>query len=310
MSQLAKSGIFSRLLGSASDTIPGTGTVEPPSFTSTALPTLARDKAVFVAPAAAKDLPAGAVPYAKGAGYHVPPGTANGPVEASDERLGAEDPSSLASNPSSLIPVKAHGRKPSQPITLEVVLEQFRLFELRPLTIGKFCVQWLRHQPELAAEEQLPRGEALRRIRQGLVQRDQVSMAARLDRYIACYFVALALGWDDGWKLRYAAIRELMPLFGRNAATEEYVLRPERERATRGLWARMVAERLTAETVRGEVRKIRPPKSFRLHGRSGRLATIRRDLQRLKAPEDLLEVIRLAQERLARLAPASERAVA
>jgi hypothetical protein len=206
------------------------------------------------------------------------------------------------------LPLKAHGRKPPQPATLEIVLEQFRLYELRPLTIGKFCVQWLQHQPELAADKQLPRGEALRRIREGLAKQDQVTLAARLDRFIACYYVATVLGWEDAWKLRYAAIRELLPLFGRNAALEEYELRPERAAATRALWSRMLAEHLTAEAVRAEVRKIRPPQVLRLHGRSGRLATIRRDLKRLKAREDLLEVIRLAQEYLERMGAAGQAA--
>jgi hypothetical protein len=208
------------------------------------------------------------------------------------------------------IAVKAHGRKPPQPPTLDVVLEQFRLYEQRPLTIGKFCVQWLRHQPELERDKQLARGEALRRIREGLAKQDQVTLAARLDRFIACYFVAQSLGWEVAWKLRYAAIRELMPLFGRNAATEEYVLRPELAEVTRALWARMLAEHLTADVVRKEVGRIRPPKVFRLHGRSGRLAAIRRDLKRLKVQEDFLEVIRLAQEGLARLGVKAETAIA
>ena len=127
--------------------------------------------------------------------------------------------------------VKTHTRKPPQPTTLEVVLEQFRLYELRPLSIGKFCAEWLAHQPELPADQQLPRGEALKRIRTGLAQQDQVTLAARLDRFIACYWIATELGWTSAWKLRYAAIRELLPLFGRNAATEEYCLRPDKAKA-------------------------------------------------------------------------------
>jgi len=255
--------------------------------------------------AAAGNLPPGAVPYLKGAGMYVPPGTANGPVEVDGCQLSVvsekTDNRELRTDNSSPIPVKNHLRKPPQPLTLEDVLDQFRLYELRPLLLGRFCVQWLQHQPELAKEQQLARGEALKKIREGLAKQDQISLAARLDRFIACYWIAMELGWNDACKLRYAAIRELLPLFGRNAATEEYVLRPERAEATRALWARMVSDHLTAETVRSEVRRIRPPQTVRMHGRSGRLAAIRRDTQRLKAREDLLAVIRFAQERMERL---------
>ena len=147
------------------------------------------------------------------------PGAAPGPeAAAADARTG-----------------KTHTRKPPQPTTLELVLEQFRLYELRPLSIGKFCVEWLAHQPELPPDQQIPRGEALKRIREGLARQDQVSFAARLDRFIACYWIAAELGWTAAWKLRYAAIRELLPLFGRNAATEEYCLRPDKAEATRAV---------------------------------------------------------------------------
>jgi hypothetical protein len=253
--------------------------------------------------------PPGAVPYRKGAGVFVPPGASTGPIVIGDgrpaEAKDAERGDTGKGDAETKIQVKAHPRKPPQAPTLEIVLEQFRLYELRPLPIGKFCVQWLQHQPELDADKQLPRSEALRRIREGLAKRDQVSLAARLDRFIACYWIATALGWDNACKLRYAAIRELAPLFGRNAANEEYVLRPERAERTKALWARMLSEHLTAEAVRAEVRKIRPPQVLRLYGRSGRLATIRRDLKRLKAREDFLEVIRIAQDYLERMGAAA-----
>ena len=206
--------------------------------------------------------------------------------------------------------VKAHLRKPPQPPTLEFLLDQFRLFESRPLSLGKSCALWLNHQPELPIESQLPRGEALRRIREGLVKQDQATYATRLDRFIAAYFVALELGWEEAWRVRYSCVRELLPLFGRNAATEEYQLRPERADATRALWRRIVDQRLTASAVREQVGKIMPRKTVRMHGRSGRLAVIRRDVQRLKAKEDLLEVLRLVQDRLERLGSSAEPVVA
>jgi hypothetical protein len=131
-------------------------------------------------------------------------------------------------------------------------------------------------------------------------------LAARLDRFVACYWIATALGWDDAWRIRYAALRELLPLFGRNAATEEYCLRPSLAAATRALWARMVAEKLPAAAVHEEVQKIRPAQVVRMHGQAGRFAVVKRELLKLRGRDDLLAVIRLAQERLERLGMAAD----
>ena len=261
-----------------------------------------RAPAGFCPAAATQAVPEGTVPFKKGAGYRVPPDAAVGPV--------VKPPASMRVDPpAGGIPVRAHGRVPPQPKTLDTVLEQFRLYELRPLSLGKYVVDWLAHQPELPEAEQLPRGEALRRVRFGLVQQNQVTLAARLDRFVACYWIAMEFGWDDACRLRYAAIRELLPLFGRNAATEEYELRPEKAAATRALWGRMLAEKLTSDAVRAEVRKIRPPQVLRLRGRSGRLAATLREIKRYRAQEDLLAIIRQAQEQLERLGAAAGAAV-
>ena len=67
------------------------------------------------------------------------------------------------------------------------------------------------------------------------------------------------------------------------------------------MWGRMVDEHLTAIAVRDEVRKIRPPKSIRMHGRSGRLAVLRREVQRLRVRDELLALIGMAKERLEKL---------
>ena len=49
------------------------------------------------------------------------------------------------------------------------------------------------------------------------------------------------------------------------------------------------------------MQRLMPRRSLALHGDAGRLASIRRELARLKSREGLLAVIRLAEERLARL---------
>ena len=64
----------------------------------------------------------------------------------------------------------------------------------------------------------------------GLVAQQQMGMAGRVDRFLASFYVAKELGWQAAWKLRYAAIRELLPLFGRNAASETYTAPPPRPR--------------------------------------------------------------------------------
>lgn len=241
-------------------------------------------------------------PHRKGGGYYVDP--APGSVADIPVKRPGPLPEPAAPRPADTV-VKTHTRKPAEPTTLEVVLDQFRLHELRPLSLGKFCWEWLTHQPEFSEAEQLTRSEALVRIREGLVRQQQISHAARLDRFILVYWIATELGWASAWKLKYAAIRELQPMFGRNAANEEYCLRPDKAEVTRELWGRMLAEHLTAEQVRAEVAKIRPPKgkrkTVRIDGRAGRLVALRREVNRLKAREDLLTAMAFIQERLAKL---------
>ncbi len=202
--------------------------------------------------------------------------------------------------------VEGHPRKLPEPPTLSIVLREFRLHENRPLALGRFVAEWLDQQPDRPAESQLTRAEALRQIRAGLVGQQQLAMAGRLDRFLCSYYVARTLGWQTAWRLRYAAIRELLPLFGRNAATEEYELRPRVAAATKDLWARMESDGLTGEQVRAEVRRLLPRRTVTLHGAAGRLAMFRRELGRLKSRDDLLAVLRLVEERLAVLVPAAK----
>ena len=201
--------------------------------------------------------------------------------------------------------VEGHPRKLPEPPTLAIVLREFRLHENRPLALGRFVAEWLAHQPDRPADGQLTRAEALRTIRDGLVTQQQMGMAGRLDRFLCSYYVARTLGWQTAWKLRYAAIRELLPLFGRNAATEEYELRPRVAAATQDLWVRMERDRLTGEQVRAEVRRLLPRRTVALQGAAGRLAMFRRELARLKSRDDLLAVLRLVEERLAMLGQAT-----
>jgi hypothetical protein len=230
-----------------------------------------------------------------------PTGDLPGPAPAAVAAIGPAGATiDKVSSPPEKTWVEAHPRRLPEPPTLAIVLEQFRIHENRPLALGRFVSEWLAHQPDRPADAQLGRSEALRAVRMALVAQQQVGLAGRVDRFLASYFVARELGWQAAWRLRYAAIRELLPLFGRNAATEVYELRCNKAAATRVLWQRMCDEHLSAQQVRDEVRRLVPRRSLALAANS-RLAILRREVARLKSRDDLLAVIRLVEERLARL---------
>jgi hypothetical protein len=278
----------------------------PPASPATCPPRAARDQAESTVPAAGPVSPAGAsagdpVVWQRGDKFargQIPDGAA---ASASSPAGASLAPEAAAKE----IWVEGHPRKLPEPPTLVIVLREFRLHENRPLALGRFVAEWLAHQPDRPADGQLTRAEALRTIRDGLVAQQQLGLAGRLDRFLCSFYVARELGWQAAWKLRYAAIRELLPLFGRNAATEEYELRPRVAAATKDLWARMERDRLTGEQVRAEVRRLLPRRTVALHGAAGRLAMFRRELARLKSRDDLLAVLRLVEERLALLGQAT-----
>ena len=185
-------------------------------------------------------------------------------------------------------------------LTKQILLEKFRRFESRPLHLGRLCFVWIENKPD--------RAQALKCLKADLVADDQVGAATRVNSYLAIYWVARLLGWEDAQDLRVAAIRELRRLIARNAATEEWQLRTVCEPAARGLWARMVAERLPAAVVRSEVRKIRPSRALKIGGRSGKLAKLLKDIRRYPE-QDLEAIVRACQDRLACIRP-QETAVA
>ena len=316
MSRLALTD-FCGTLGKTASTVPSHGDEKPQ-------PSASRPTAILPASAPA----AATSPRPAGAAFHDHRGTYLGDAEtrrrgdAETCRGGTRESSGIASASShgaltsSATPatektwVEGHPRKLPEPPTLAIVLEQFRIHENRPMALGRIVAEWLSTQPDRPADAQLTRSQALREIRMGLVAQQQLGLAGRLDRFLASYYVARELGWQAAWKLRYAAIRELLPLFGRNAASEVYELRPRVAAATRILWQRMIDDRLTAHQVREEVRRLMPRRTLAIDGAARHLAAVRREVARLKSREDLLAVIRLAEERLARLGLAGAPAAA
>jgi hypothetical protein len=183
--------------------------------------------------------------------------------------------------------------------TKQDVLEEFRRADLRPLWVGRVAYLWSEGEPDRAA--------ALKQLKTDLVSEDMVSAAGRLDQFITIYWVARLLGWDEAQGLRVAAIRELRRLVARNAATEEFAIRRQCVGPARHLWARMAREKLTAAAVKAEVDAIRPakPSSVKMHGRAGAVVKLLREVGRLRKADDLIELIRAAQQRLEAIRPVS-----
>jgi len=208
------------------------------------------------------------------------------------------DPPPVASP---LVPVKNHvrGMAEKKPLTREVLLHEFRLHESTPLRLGKLVYLWSHALPET------DRAGALQRLKEDLLADDQVTAAGRVDRFVALYWVARLLGWQEAQKVRVGAIRELCRLIARNPANDEWQIRASCETGTRDLWGRMVKERLTAAVVRTEVLKIRPSRSVKMHGRSAALVKLVKEISRLKRENELDEVLRAVQERLAALHPSA-----
>jgi hypothetical protein len=182
--------------------------------------------------------------------------------------------------------------------TKEDVLEEFRRADLRPLWLGRQAYLWSAGESD--------RAKALKELKNDLVREDLVTAAGRLDQFIVLYWVARLLGWDEAQDLRVGAIRELRRLVARNGANEEFALRRHCERPARALWARMVRDHLTAAAVKAAVDKIRPSRAgLKVHGRAGAVAKTLKAVGGWRRETDLVELIRVAQERLTAIRPTS-----
>jgi hypothetical protein len=272
-----KSGIFSRLLRGATDSFASQSNGAVASSLSTALPD-ATGRAAFVAPERA-----GTTPTAIAADL----------AQILARQKDAEIEGRPGPHPAET-PVKAS----EKPVTLDDVLREFRSGDLMPLRLGRVAYLYVRDQPH--------RPQALRDLKGALCADDQVTAAGRVDRYLAIYWVARLFGWKDAQRLRVAAIRELRGLIARNAATEEWQIRKGLDEPARALWMRMLNERLPAHVVRLEVLKILPPRkaSLKMHGRGGRVAKTFKEVGRWNREADLVEMLRVVQDRLAAIRPA------
>lgn len=273
--------------------------------------------AVSAAPDApsTQQVPPGSVPYGHGAGYRVPPGTANGPILAGE----------VSTQPAAEVPVKAHVRNAPakdraeksllpENVSIELLLSEYRQAQrsttFKVLLLGMLSEAWIRSQ--LEKRTALDRATALKKIRSELADAKLERKEARVDLFVRCYWVATLLGgWrPDSLSSRQAAnsvpfsVIRLFPLLlerKRDRDSDRWQLVPAYAEAAKELWSRAVAEKLPATVVDQEISKILPARAVSIRKlRTVRLSVVQRLLARLK-PEDLPEVPRLVTELQARL---------
>jgi hypothetical protein len=221
-----------------------------------------------------------------------------------------------------VVPVKAHLRNvPAkeksllpEALTIDVVIAEYqraqRITVQRVLLLGLFSEEWIRRQAARPAEDQLDRATALKKIRDQLARAKVEKKEARVDLMIRCYWVArLFSGWDPNNQesrvaansLAFSALRLFPILLRRDRNTDAWELIPAYAERGKALWARAIAEKLSAATIDAELSQIVPARSIpiRRH-RPIRLITIEKLLSRLK-PADLPKVHSLVDQVAAKL---------
>ncbi len=219
-----------------------------------------------------------AIPYRKGAGVHVPPGTSMGPIVAGEfvARPVPDKPATATE-----IAVKAHVRNvpaeeksllPAE-VTLEVLIAEFRRVQRatthRVLILGMLCQAWIREQ--LEKRTALDRATAIKKIREQLAEAKLEKNEARVDLFVRCHWVAVLLGgWrPDSQASRYDSgdvafsVLRLFPLcIERRGKTDTWQIIPKYAEAAKTLWQRAVKERLSAAAVNAELSKILPARTL------------------------------------------------
>ena len=255
-------------------------TVQRTASTTSASPAASHAIPVKAAPAAGdkeevrgqrSEVGAAAVPYRHGAGLWVPPGTANGPIEAGQ---GA----------SVEVPVKAHVRTiPAKPveeksllpaaITDDVLVGEFlrgeRITVQRALLRGCLCEEWIRIQ--LEQRTALDRATAIKKIESLLAAAKAEKKESRPRVCIRVYWVArLFSGWSPeveksraaASSLSFTAVRLFHVFLENDGAEDRRRLIPQYAAAARDLWERAVAGRMSAAACDAEITKILPARSL------------------------------------------------
>ena len=187
------------------------------------------------------------------------------------------------------------GSEEKKPRTLANLVENWRRFDVHPLKLGRMSAEWIAGQADRPA--------AIKQLERALVEARMANQAVRVNRYVQLHWIAQCFGRDLAETLTLSVLRELGRLVARDTATDRWSIRAAHREAAMALWARIVAERLTAEAVRVEVARIRPARSVKVHGRRGAIAKLFREVGRLGLREDLMQIIRIAQSRVESLTP-------
>jgi hypothetical protein len=220
---------------------------------------------------------------------------------AVDEAAGA---AAIAAGDVHLVPVKNHvraapGEKQKPPLTLDRLVKEYatdqRQTTERAIRLGRLSDAWIRVQGERPEHLKLDRSSAVKAICRALVEAKVDRRGAPVNRYIRSYWVARLFG-GKAESLSFSALREVQPLIERDRATEEWRIVPAHVDAAKVLWARAISDRLSADSVRAEVRKILPPRSLPIRKKKIRLAVFLRAISGMTADQRRAVVLRCEQE--------------
>ncbi len=220
---------------------------------------------------------------------------------AVDEAAGA---AAIAAGDVHLVPVKNHvrqapGEKQKDPLTLDRLVREYardqRETTARAIRLGKLSDAWIRVQSERPEHLKLDRSSAVKAICRALVEAKVDRRGAPVNRYIRCHWVAKLFG-GKAETLSFSALREMQPLIERDRATEEWQIVPAHVVVAKALWARALSDRLSADGVRAEVRKILPPRSLPIRKKRIRLAVFLRAIGGMTAEQRRAVVLRCQQE--------------
>lgn len=232
-------------------------------------------------------LPAGGVPYAKGAGSYRAPGTG----ELCRQARHAMAMAAPAKTAAAAQTLSAPSPKTSSPLSLDLLLRQWRLADRRSghstVYLGLLAYRWLKAAVDRPA--------ALAELKTRLAADGFRGERLKIHRYIGCYWVGRLFSADQ--KIGQAGqehpaemvgtsiLRTLIPLCRRDPRTEKWTIRAQCHDEALLLWGRILAGRPTIAAVAAEVARIRPPHIAASKTPPKSLKKLLRVLSRLGEPE-------------------------
>ena len=190
-----------------------------------------------------------------------------------------------------------------RPVTLDAIIEEYRKTvrsgTKRHVLLGRMVNAWIQKQPERPPKEQLPRAAAIIVIEERILAEGLDPGECDANRDLKCYHTTRLLGGDFE-SLTFSAIRHCHKFVERDAASEHWRVRPQYREQVKTLWARMLAEHLTAAVVKAEIDKIFPPKAAKNQPQWSRQASTVLRLLPILSPDERvavrIELQRIQQE--------------